>query len=282
MKFMGGINLYFDNSEFLKFDRSILSKNGNKIDVFRLENDLLDDNSLNNWASGLRNNYVEKNLLESLVEGTGLTQKEFLEKNIFPNPQNKIGASTMSGEFGEILVYDYINFVLKYYVTRTRYLEKVNPNMPVSGSDVIGYHVKNIDNPGKTDHLIVAEVKTRSSNSGNKKRLCEKTVKDAIDHSVKDRVRLGESLNAEKRRLLNRSRIQEAKIVERFQNKTDKPFTIDFFAVAVMDSDFYLDQEVLDVVNIQYEKLETTSILIIHSKELLNFLRDLYRRACLC
>lgn len=279
---MGGINLYFDNSEFFKFDRSILSKNGNKIDVFRLKNDLLDDNSLNNWASGLRNNYVEKNLLESLVEGTGLTQKEFLEKNIFPNPQNKIGASTMSGEFGEILVYDYINFVLKYYVTRTRYLEKVNPNMPVSGSDVIGYHVKNIDNPGKTDHLIVAEVKTRSSNSGNKKRLCEKTVKDAIDHSVKDRVRLGESLNAEKRRLLNRSRIQEAKIVERFQNKTDKPFTIDFFAVAVLDSDFYLDQEVLDVVNIQYEKLETTSILIIHSKELLNFLRDLYRRACLC
>lgn len=282
MKFMGGINLYFDNSEFFKFDRSILSKNGNKIDVFRLKNDLLDDNSLNNWASGLRNNYVEKNLLESLVEGTGLTQKEFLEKNIFPNPKNKIGASTMSGEFGEILVYDYINFVLKYYVTRTRYLEKVNPNMPVSGSDVIGYHVKNIDNPGKTDHLIVAEVKTRSSNSGNKKRLCEKTVKDAIDHSVKDRVRLGESLNAEKRRLLNRSRIQEAKIVERFQNKTDKPFTIDFFAVAVLDSDFYLDQEVLDVVNIQYEKLETTSILIIHSKELLNFLRDLYRRACLC
>ena len=279
---MGGINLYFDNSEFFKFDRSILSKNGNKIDVFRLKNDLLDDNSLNNWASGLRNNYVEKNLLESLVEGTGLTQKEFLEKNIFPNPQNKIGASTMSGEFGEILVYDYINFVLKYYVTRTRYLEKVNPNMPVSGSDVIGYHVKNIDNPGKTDHLIVAEVKTRSSNSGNKKGLCEKTVKDAIDHSVKDRVRLGESLNAEKRRFLNRSRIQQAKIVERFQNKTDKPFTIDFFAVAVLDSDFYLDQEVLDVVNIQYEKLEKTSILIIHSKGLLNFLRDLYRRACLC
>lgn len=41
--------------------------------------------------------------------------------------------------------------------------------MPVSGSDVIGYQVKNIDKPSKTDHLIVAEVKTRSSKSGNKK-----------------------------------------------------------------------------------------------------------------
>ena len=282
MKFKGGINLFFDNSKYFKFDRSLLSKNGNKIDVFRLNNDLLDDNTLNDWASGLRDNYVEENLLESLVEGTGLTQKEFLEKNIFPNHRNKIGASTMSGEFGEILVYDYINFVLKYYVTRTRYLEKVNPDMPVPGSDVIGYHVKNIDNPCKTDHLIVAEVKTRSSNSGNKKSLCEKTVKDAIEHSVKDRVRLGESLNAEKRRLFNRFRIEEAKIVERFQNKTDKPFIIDFFAVAVLDSDFYLEQVILDVVNSQYENVETTSILIIHSKELLIFLRDLYKRACVC
>ena len=62
----------------------------------------------------------------------------------------------------------------------TGILEKVNPNMPVSGSDVIGYQVKNIDKPSKTDHLIVAEVKTRSSKSGNKKSLCEKTVKDSI------------------------------------------------------------------------------------------------------
>ena len=274
--------MFFDNSKYFKFDKSLFSKNGNKIDVFILNNDLLDSNTLNDWASGLRDNYVEENLLESLVKGTGLTQKEFLEKNIFPNHHISIGASTMSGEFGEILVYDYINFVLKYYVTRTRYLEKVNPSMPVPGSDVIGYHVKNIDNPGKTDRLIVAEVKTRSSNSGNKKSLCEETVKAAIDHSVKDRVRLGESLNAEKRRLLNRLKLKEAKIVERFQNKTDKPFIIDFFAVAVLDSDFYLDQEVLDAVNFKHENLETTSILIIHSKELLNFLRDLYMRACLC
>nr|WP_034957940.1 Hachiman antiphage defense system protein HamA [Campylobacter showae] len=274
--------MFFDNSKYFKFDKSISSKNGNGIRVFRLDKDLLDDNSLNNWASGLRNNYVEESLLEPLIKGTGLTKQEFLEKNIFPSHQNSLGASTMSGEFGEILVYDYINFTLKHYVTRTRYLEKVNPNMPVSGSDVIGYQVKNIDKPSKTDHLIVAEVKTRSSKSGNKKNLCEKTVKDAIEHSVKDRVRLGESLNAEKRRLLNRSRIKEAKIVERFQNKTDNPFRLDFFAVAVLDNELYSDQVVLDVVNSQPENVKSTNVLIILSKELKLFLRDLYRRACSC
>ena len=278
----GGTNLFFDNSKYFVFDKSISYSSVKEIQVYKLNNELSADSILNSWASGLRNNYVEESLLEPLIKGTGLTKQEFLEKNIFPNHQDKLGASTMSGEFGEILVYDYINFVLKHYITRTRYLEKVNPNMPVSGSDVIGYQVKNIDKPSKTDHLIVAEVKTRSSKSGNKNTLCEKTVREAIEHSVKDRVRIGESLNAEKRRLLNRSRIEEAKIVERFQNKTDNPFRLDFFAVAVLDSDLYSDQVVLDVVNSQHENVKSTSILIIHSKELLLFLRDLYRRACSC
>lgn len=276
------MNLFFDNSKYFIFDKSILTSSGEEIQVYKLNSELLDDNSLNNWALGLRDNYVEEILLESLVRGTGLTQKEFLEKNIFPNHQNKLGASTMSGEFGEILVYDYLNFVLKHYITRTRYLEKVNPDMPVSGSDVIGYKVENINKPSKSDHLIVAEVKTRSSKVGNKNMSCEKTVKDAIEHSIKDRVRIGESLNAEKRRLLNRSRNDEAKIVERFQNKTDNPFTLDFFAVAVLDNELYSDQVVLDVVNSQHENIKSTNILIIHSKELKLFLRDLYRRACLC
>ena len=276
------MNLFFDNSKYFVFDKSISYSNGKEIQVYKLDNELLDDSILNNWALGLRNDYVEEILLEPLVKGTGLTKQEFLKKNIFPNHQNRLGASTMSGEFGEILVYDYINFALKHYVTRTRYLEKVNPDMPVSGSDVIGYKVKDIDKPSKTDHLIVAEVKTRSSKSGNKNILCEKTIKDAIEHSVKDRVRLGESLNAEKRRLFNRQRNDEAKIVERFQNKTDNPFIIDFFAIAVIDSELYSDQIVLNAVNSQHQNVKSTSILIIHSKELMYFLRELYRRACSC
>ena len=110
------MNLFFDNSKYFIFDKSIPTSSGEEIQVYKLNSELLDDNSLNNWALGLRDNYVEEILLESLVQGTGLTQKEFLEKNIFPNHQDKLGASTMSGEFGEILVYDYINFVLKHYI----------------------------------------------------------------------------------------------------------------------------------------------------------------------
>lgn len=115
-KVKGGI-CFFDNSTCFIFDKQIPSSSGDEVQVYKLNNELLDDSSLNNWTSGLRDNYVEEILLEYLVKETGLTQKEFFEKNIFPNYQNKPGASTISGEFGQILVCDYINFVLKHHVT---------------------------------------------------------------------------------------------------------------------------------------------------------------------
>lgn len=276
------MNLSFDNSEYFKFDKSILTKDGNEIHIYKLNSELLDDKILNNWAFGLRNNYIEEHLLTKAISGTRLAKKEYLEKMIFPDPNVPQGAATMSGEFGELLVYDYIDYVLKYYVPRVRYLNKVNPNTPIHGSDVIGYKIKIGNQPSKDDELLVAEVKTRSTVSGDKTKACTKIVTDAITDSNKDRVRVGESLNAEKLKLLSRNRIEEANIVERFQNKTDNPYKLEFFAVAVMDNELYSDQVVLDVVNSQGGNIKSTNILIIHSKKLKLFLRDLYRRACLC
>lgn len=276
------MNLFFDNSKYFIFDKSMPTSIGIEIQVYKLNSELLDDNSLNNWALGLRNNYIEECLLEKAISGTGLTKKEYLEKMIFPNPRVAQGAATMSGEFGELLVYDYINYVLEYYVPRIRYFHKVNPNTPIHGSDVIGYKMGSYNRVSKNDKLLVAEVKTRSTISGNKTKACTNIVTDAITDSNKDRVRVGESLNAEKLKLLDKGRIKEAKIIERFQNKTDNPYILDFFAVAVMDNELYSDQVVLDVVNSHSESIKSTNVLIIHSKELLLFLRDLYRRACLC
>ena len=276
------MNLFFDNSQYFIFDKSIYTSSGKEIQVYKLNSEFLDDDSLNNWAIGLRNNYIEENLLEQAISGTGLTKKEYLEKMIFPNPGVPQGAATMSGEFGELLVYDYINYVLEYYVPRIRYFNKANPNTPIHGSDVIGYKMINYNKRSKNDKLLVAEVKTRSTISGNKTKVCTDIVTSAITDSNKDRVRVGESLNAEKLKLLHSGRTEEANIVERFQNKTDNPYTLDFFAVAVMDNELYSDQVILDAVNSQSENIKFTNVLIIYSKKLKLFLRDLYRRACLC
>lgn len=274
--------MFFDNSQYFSLDRELISRNGKKVNIYKLTNELLEEDILNNWASSLRNNYIEDTLLPALISGTGLTQQEYLKKNIFPDSENRQGAGTMSGEFGEILMYDYINFNLKYYITRTRYLEKVNPNIPISGSDVIGYKMINSDRACSSDQLLVAEVKTRSSINGKKENICQKTLEAAIKDSNKDMIRLAESLNAEKRRLLLRLKKSEAKIVERFQNKTDYPFILSFYAVAVLDTELCIDDAILEVVEAQYEKIGITNLLIIHSKELKSFLQNLYRRACEC
>ncbi|MGX7446050.1 Hachiman antiphage defense system protein HamA [Dolosigranulum pigrum] len=278
--------MFFNNSQYFEFEKELISSNGVKTKIYKFNNEIIDEESLNKWSLGLRNNYVEEKNLNSLINGIGLTQKEYLEKHIFPDPKKPQGAATMSGEFGEILIFDYINFVLKYYVPRTRYFEKVNPSQPVSGSDVIGYKIKDISKPNNSDQLLVAEVKTRSTKSGKKISLDDNPLGKAITGSEKDKVRLAESLNAEKRRLIDRDRYDEANIVERFQNRTDNPFLLDFYAVVVLDSDLYTgsfsDQFILDVINNMKNKSTDKNILIIYSTDLKNFLRDIYRRACLC
>ena len=274
--------MFFDNSKYFLLDRKLKTSTGKYIDVYKLDNENLSENVLNEWALGLRSNYVEEELIESYMQGTGLTKKEYLERNIFPSSNNSIGAATMSGEFGEILLYDLINYNWKYYVTRTRYLDKINPNMPLSGTDVIGYMIDDIKHPNINDNLLVAEVKTRSSIKGNKMSSEDNPIKSAILDSNKDRIRVGESLNAEKRRLITRHRYEDAKIVERFQNKTDNPFKLNFFAVAVMDSYLYSEELVLNVTNNMENEIRNKNILIIHSVALKNFLNDLYKRACIC
>ena len=48
---VGGMNLFFDNSKYFVFDKSIPYSSGKEIQVYKLDNELLDDSILNNWAS---------------------------------------------------------------------------------------------------------------------------------------------------------------------------------------------------------------------------------------
>lgn len=272
--------MFFDNSQFFEFEKELVSPNGTRVEIYKLNHEILTEESLNDWALGLRNNYVEESLLERLISGTGLTKEEYLRKFIFPDYKASLGPSTMSGEFGELLFLDYVNFVLKYYVTRTKYFSKINPSNPLNGTDVIAYKMQNILKPSINDQLIAGEVKTRSNKYLVKMTLDDNPLRDAITDSEKDRIRIGESLNAEKRRLLDRNRDNEAKIVERFQNKTDNPFVMNFYAVAVLDSRHYSEEFFSEVIN-QKEDSDK-KILIIYSSELLDFLKDIYRRAFKC
>lgn len=276
--------MFFDNSKCFLLEKYIVLPNGNKTKIYKFDKDILNEDMMNEWARGFKRNYITEENEEELYKGTGLTKEKYLEKMVFPNNGTRLGKSLMSGEFGELLVYDYFNFLLKYYTSRTRYLEKTVSYDAIKGIDVICYNIKNIQIPSENDSLIVAEVKTHSSKKGN----CKNAVKEAIADSKKaiedsKMLRIAESLNAEKKRLRIGQRFDEAKIVERFQNKPDNPYILDFFAVAVLESKVYSEDIVIEEVN-KYipENNIPINMLVIHSEELSLLIKGLYRRACIC
>lgn len=83
--------MFFNNSQYFEFEKELISSNGVKTKIYKFNNEIIDEESLNKWSLGLRNNYVEEKNLNSLINGIGLTQKEYLEKHIFPDPKKTSG-----------------------------------------------------------------------------------------------------------------------------------------------------------------------------------------------
>ncbi|MGY5265578.1 Hachiman antiphage defense system protein HamA [Paraclostridium bifermentans] len=233
-----------------------------------------DEDILNEWANHFRSHYCLDSEIDFLRSATGLSREEYLNQIKFPDPKDNLGPSTRSGDFGEILIADYAEFILKYYIPRTRYDRKINRNSSSMGSDLIGFKM------GKTishnDELIVFEVKAMASEGKPKNRL-----QDAIEHSNKDVKRLAESLNAIVQRLIDKNDFEGAKIIQRFQNSTDRPYK-EKFAAAAVHSKTSFSRDLLTKVDTSSHTDPDLFLLVVHSDNLMSFIHELYRRASKC
>lgn len=191
-------------------------------------------------------------------------------------PKKKPGPSVRSGDFTEILVSDYVQYVLNYYVPRTRYDRKVNRNSSTMGSDLVGYKCgKTIS---KNDELIIFEVKAKASEVPSSSK-CE--LQKAVDDSNKDVVRLAETLNAIVQRLIDRNDNNEAKRVQRFQNYTDYPYQKTYAAAAVHSNISY-SETMLETVSTLNHTDTDLRLIVIHCNKLMDFIHSMYGRACEC
>lgn len=192
---------------------TVTTNEGRIINVWKL-NECVDEMILSEWSMHFRHHYCSDQEMDILRVGYGYTRKEFLEKIKFPDLHDPLGNATRSGDFCEILVADYAQFILNYYVPRTRYDRKVNPNSSTQGSDLLGFKIG--EKVSQNDELLIFEVKAQASNTKPNNRL-----QDAINDSKKDIKRIAFSLNAINQRLIEKGLIEEAKIIQRFQNATD-------------------------------------------------------------
>lgn len=227
---------------------------------------------LSAWATHYCQHYCRDEDLPDLVADTGYSHADFLTKIKFPDAVAAPGPSTRAGDFGEILVADFIEYILGYWCPRNgRFEDRENRNVPSNGTDVIGFNFAG-DQPSPDDELMVIESKA-GFRSTTKNRL-----QQAINDSSKDLVREAMSLSAIKQRLLKINRDHALK-VGRFQNQGDKPFRRISAAVAVLDDEVFKHMALDESDASKHPNGDNLRLIIIRGMSMMDLVHALYARA---
>lgn len=232
-----------------------------------------DEAILSAWARHFREHYSRDIDLPDLVSGTGLSNADFLTTMKFPDAKTAPGPSTRAGDFGEILVADFVEFVLGYWCPREgRYENRDNRNVPSNGCDILGFKFAGAQIGTVNDELFLLESKA-GFRPTNKNRL-----QQAIDGSIKDLTREAMSLNAIKQRLLKSSR-DDALKVERFQNEGDRPFRRISGAVAVLDDEVFETMPLAEADGSKHPNAANLRLIVIKGTSMMDLVNALYKRA---
>jgi hypothetical protein len=252
---------------------SVKTIDGKDINLFELRHQN-DEAVLSAWAKHFRNHYCLDTEIDRLIQGTGLTRAEYLNQIKFPDSKVAPGPSIRSGDFSEVLVADYLEYILKYWVPRTRYCNKDVRNESTKGCDVIGFRVSKKDTDSAEDTLMVFEVKAQLSGNTPTPRL-----KEAIEGSIKDITRKSEALNAIKQRFIDKNQTDCVWRIERFQNPADHPYQEYFGAAALFSSTCYDLASIVQTAANKHPNKKDLHLIVIHGNKMLDLVHELYRRA---
>ncbi|MDM7980190.1 MAG: SAVED domain-containing protein [Rhizobium sp.] len=229
--------------------------------------------TLSAWANHFRNHYCSDADLLSSIEGTGQTKAEFLTAIKFPSATTPPGPSTRSGDFAEILAADFVEYQMGYWCPRLRYLDRWNPNDSTKGCDLVAFLVHDDGATQQDDELYVVECKAGLTGPPVNR------LQEAINHSMKDRMREATTLNAMKQRLRASGRKLEALRVQRFQNEADHPFIRKNGAVAVLHNGAY-DQAATQLSDTSaHPNAANLDLIVIKGDGLMALAHALYERA---
>ena len=230
---------------------------------------------LSGWASKFRQHYCPDAEIDALRAGTGLTRSEYLTQLVFPDKSAAPGPAIRAGDFAELLMSDYVENLLGYWVPRDKYAEKASRDESVKGVDILGFRLTNPAASTPTDTLLAFEVKAQLSGGKYTGRL-----QTAIDDSSKDYLRRALTLNATKRRLLKAGEHHKALVVQRFQNVSDHRYIYRSGAAAVL-SDTAYDEPVLQSATkiAEHQNAANLELIVVRGKELMKLVHALYERA---
>jgi len=253
--------------------QTLKTVDGKNVKVFQF-NHLQDDKVLSAWAKHFRNHYCLDSEIDSLRKATGYSRAEYLREIKFPDGKVKPGPSIRAGDFGEILVADYLQYVMNYWVPRIRYCDKVVRNESTKGCDIIGFKIFSEKTISPRDTLAVYEAKAKFSGNTPQNRL-----QDAVQDSMNDVRRKPESLNFIKHKLISKNQSKYALRVERFQNPEDRPYK-EISGAAALFSTACFDAECISETNTSgHPNKDNLVLIVIHGEDMMPLVHRLYRRA---
>ncbi|MEO3684544.1 Hachiman antiphage defense system protein HamA [Shewanella vesiculosa] len=260
-----------------KAGQKVTTSDGVSVDVFELQIDHSMAQMLSAWAKSFREHYCLDTQIDRLRRGTGKSRADYLTDMVFPDVSHDFGPATRSGDFAEILIADLLESQFGFWAPRTRYDDKLVRNESPKGTDVLAFkfHGASHYNPSRKDVLISFESKAQLS--GNK---VQPRLQDAVKDSIKDVYRISESLNAIKRRLINRGDEHGADRIERFQNGLEIPYVRMTGAAAVFCSSVYDSAYISETTNCAgHENVDNLMLVVVHANTLMAFVHTLYERA---
>jgi hypothetical protein len=212
--------------------------------------------------------------LPALVDGTGLSNKDYLLTIKFPDPKTPPGPSIRAGDFAEILIADFVEFLLGYWCPRElRYDQKWSRDESTKGCDVIGFKFAKRQPGHADDELFIFESKAAFTGKPKNR------LQDAVNDSIKDRFREALSLNAIKQRFLERKDSGSASAIARFQNIVDRPFKRMNGAAAVLDYSTFDSAMLGKTDTANHHNGQNLRLLVVRGLSLMKLVQGLYERA---
>jgi hypothetical protein len=250
------------------------TSDGCRIDIWELTVPP-DAGYLSEWASTFRQHYCPDAEIDALRAGTGLNRREYLTQLVFPDRGTAPGPGIRAGDFAELLISDYVEHLLGYWVPRGKYAEKASRDESVKGVDILGFRLTNPSVATSTDTLLAFEVKAQFSGGKYTGRL-----QTAIDDSSKDYLRRAMTLNATKRRLRQAGEHDKVLLVQRFQNLSDHPYIYRSGAAAVLSDTAYDEPLLQSATKIaEHQNAANLELIVVRGKELMKLVHALYERA---
>lgn len=259
--------------QHLKPAESLTLDGGGKCDVWDLDV-AADAACLSEWAIRFRQTYCPDSDIDILRAGTGKSRAEYLLELVFPDKSAAPGPGVRSGDFAELLVSDYVEFILGYWVPRGKYAEKASRNESVKGVDIVGFKCPDAGQPNATDEMLTFEAKAQLGDGKYQNRL-----QDAVDDSSKDYLRAAETLAAMKRRMHVSGERASMLVVERFQNAVDRPYRLLSGAAAILSGAAFDADGIKKTSITKHNNAGNLSLIAVKGKDLMTLAHALYQRA---